>query len=108
MKKIKLTEKDLTKIIKNIIKEQHSDWEHSSDTWQNQKKARDKKKYCKGSTLKMGHYDGQYCNIETNWRDWETKSSVITGGVSDGGKWSCRLNACVAAFNTNALKNSDN
>ena len=113
MKKIKLTEQMLTTLINKVIserqqiKEQHRDWEVQGDDWKAQKKAREQNKYCKGSiddadaggTKWGGHYEGQYCRIETNWHDWESKTVPQTISMGDGGKWSCKLNACIAAHN---------
>ena len=107
MKKIKLTEKDLTRIISKVIierqqiKEQNSafDWESPDDGWKFQKEAKEKGKYCKTSYRPGGepsHFEGQYCAVETNWYDWESSPGVKTHGITSTGKWKCGVGCVVS------------
>jgi|TARA_R110002020_G_C15872509_1_gene738254 hypothetical protein len=94
MKKIKLTETELTKIIKKVVNEQNSafDWESSLDGWDIQKAAEEDGKYCSDSS--PFYFEGQYCSVETNWYDWESQTSVKVTGQSHGGRWKCGV-GCV-------------
>ena len=107
MKKIKLTENMLTNLIKKVISErkQIKEQAHSSETWHNQKKAREQNKYCEGSGDNKndkynfgGNYEGQHCRIESTWYDWESETVPHKLNVGASGKWSCKLNACIAAY----------
>ena len=102
MKKIKLTESMLTNLIEKVIserkqlKEQKSafNWSSSEDNWETQRDARDQGKYCKGEK-KYGFYEGQQCNVETNWYDWESTTGVKTQGLSSMGRWKCGVGCIV-------------
>ena len=98
MKKIKLKESDLRRIIKKVIKEQGSafDWESSLDGWDIQKDAREEGKYCQDEDQGgAGYFEGQYCKVDTNWYDWESSTGVKTMGVSSSGKWKCGVGCMV-------------
>jgi hypothetical protein len=97
MGKIILKESELIKLIEKTIKEQNSafDWESSLDGWDIQKDARDEGRYCEETTRGTGYFEGQYCNVDTNWYDWESSTGVKTTGVSASGKWKCGVGCVV-------------
>ena len=103
MKKIKLTESMLTNLIEKVIserkqlKEQKSafNWSNPEDSWRTQLDAREKGKYCKEPRGKVRHYEGQQCNVETNWYDWESTTGVKTQGISSMGRWKCGVGCIV-------------
>ena len=41
------------------------------------------------------HFEGQYCEVETNWYDWESSTAPKTMGVSAQGKWKCGVGCVV-------------
>jgi hypothetical protein len=93
-KTFNLTESDIKKITVSLIKEQTT---HSSETWDNQKKAKDNNKYCeKYGAAHVGpkFYEGQYCQVSTKWFDWESTPSVIKTKQGSGGRWKCGV-GCV-------------
>tara|TARA_R110002020_G_scaffold329497_3_gene545318 strand:+ start:2459 stop:2773 length:315 start_codon:yes stop_codon:yes gene_type:complete len=98
MGKIILKESELIKLIEKTIKEQNSafDWESSLDGWDIQKDAREDGKYCQDEDQGgAGYFEGQHCEAETNWYDWESSTGVKTMGVSAGGKWKCGVGCVV-------------
>jgi len=104
MKKIRLTETELISLVKRVINEQGSafDWESSLDGWDIQKDAREEGKYCHSTSPSIDknsggarYFEGQYCNVDTNWYDWESSPGVKTMGVSSSGKWKCGVGCMV-------------
>ena len=96
---VDIRESHLRGIIKRVIKEQGSsfDWESSLDGWDIQKDAREEGKYCQDEDQEgVGYFEGQYCNVETNWYDWENfGTSVNTISQSHSGRWKCGVGCII-------------
>ena len=94
-KVINLTESDFKKLTVSLLKEQTT---HSSETWDNQKKAKENKKYCVDYAPDYAgpkFYEGQYCNVNTKWFDWESGSAVKKTNQGSGGIWKCGVGCIV-------------
>ena len=101
MGKIKLKESELIDLIEKTIKEQGSafDWSSSLDGWDIQRDAREEGRYCEDypdNHVGPRYFEGQYCNVETNWYDWESSTIPKTMGGSASGKWKCGVGCMVS------------
>tara|TARA_B100000287_G_scaffold203127_1_gene191768 strand:- start:1143 stop:1460 length:318 start_codon:yes stop_codon:yes gene_type:complete len=101
MKKIRLKESELITLIEKTINEQGSsfDWESSLDGWDIQRDAREEGRYCEDypdNYIGPRYFEGQYCNVETNWYDWESSPGVKTTGQGSSGKWQCGVGCMVS------------
>ncbi len=94
-KSINLTESDIKKLTVSLLKEQTT---HSSETWDNQKKAKVNNKYCEEYApdyVGPKFYEGQYCNVKTKWFDWESSTAVKKTNQGSGGIWKCGVGCIV-------------